>query len=101
FIYWATPDGLMKVSKNGVEPQMIYQTRGQEVSSGLVLDADNIYFTTGTSRHSLYKLSKKGGEPQKVTERILSTHQFALDDKDIYFFDEEDLLKDALCKVAK
>lgn len=103
FIYWVTPSSIVKQAKAGGTAQVLYQASDKEGIDELAQDADNLYFGfrgAGESRWALRKISKQGGEPQTLVKRY-SLKPIAVDDTNIYFFDEEGLTNDVLCKVSK
>ncbi len=103
FVYWLTPISIVKQTKSGGTPQVIYQATDKEGIDVLAQDTENLYFGfrgAGESRWALRRVSKQGGEPQTLV-KTYSLKPVAVDDTNIYFFDEETLLKDAFCKVSK
>lgn len=56
--------------------------------------------SAGESRWSLRKISKQGGEPQTLV-KTYSLKPVAVDDESVYFFDEDGMTSDLLCKVPK
>lgn len=103
FVYWVTPTSIVKQAKSGGPPQVIYQAAEKEGIDELAQDADNLYFGfrgAGESRWALRKISKQGGEPQTIVKRY-SSKPIAVDETNIYFFDEEGLTNDVFCKVSK
>lgn len=103
FVYWLTPTSILKQAKSGGQPQLIYQATDNEGVDELAQDADNLYFgfrSAGNSRWALCKVSKQGGEPQTLV-KTYSLKPIAVDETNVYFFDEETLMKDAFCKVSK
>jgi hypothetical protein len=101
YIYWIQTTGIYRKPKSGGEITQIYATPEGQISSGLRLDADNFYFTQGTSKHALYKLSKGGGEPLQLAKSINSAADFVLGETDVYFQRERNLNTDYLSKVSK
>jgi hypothetical protein len=103
FVYWLTPTSILKQAKTGGEPQVVYQATDKEGVDELAEDAGSLYFGfrgAGESRWALRKISKQGGEPQTLV-KTYSLQPVAVDDVNVYFFDEESLYKDALCKIPK
>ncbi|HVQ39699.1 MAG TPA: hypothetical protein VMS31_19320 [Pyrinomonadaceae bacterium] len=103
FVYWVTPSSILKQAKSGGTPQVVYQATNNEGVDELAQDAGNLYFGfrgAGESRWALRRVSKQGGEPQTLVKRY-STKPVAVDDTNIYFFDEEGMTSDVICKVAK
>jgi hypothetical protein len=104
FVYWLTPTSILKQSKAGGQPpQVIYQANDREGVDQLAQDADSLYFGfrgAGESRWSLRKISKQGGEPQTLV-KTYSLKPVAVDDASVYFFDEDGMTSDLLCKVPK
>ncbi|MGA9994840.1 MAG: hypothetical protein WBP93_05455 [Pyrinomonadaceae bacterium] len=103
FVYWLTPTNILKQAKSGGQAQVIYQATDKEGVDILAQDKENLYFGfrgAGESRWALRKVSKQGGDAQALVKTITLT-QFAVDDTNIYFFDEHSLMKDDLCRVSK
>lgn len=103
FVYWLTTTGIVKQAKSGGQPQVIYQASDNEGVDKLEQDTENLYFgfrSAGNSRWALHKVSKQGGEPQTLV-KTYSLKPVAVDETNVYFFDEETLMKDAFCKVSK
>jgi hypothetical protein len=103
FVYWVTPTSILKQAKAGGQAQVIYQATDKEGVDELAEDADNLYFGfrgAGQSRWALRKISKQGGEPQTLV-KTYSLKPVAVDDANVYFFDEDGLTADLLCKVPK
>jgi hypothetical protein len=103
FVYWVTPTSILKQAKSGGEPQVLYQASGKEGVDELAQDSENLYFGfrgAGKSRWALSKISKQGGEPQ-ILVKTYSAKAIAIDETNIYFFDEDGLTKDVFCKVSK
>jgi len=102
-VYWVTPSSIVKQAKAGGAAQVIYQAGDKAGVDQLAQDADNLYFGfrgAGESRWALRKVSKQGGEPQTIVKRY-SLKPVAVDDTNIYFFDEDGLTTDLICRVAK
>lgn len=102
-VYWLTTTSVMKKSKSGGEPQAIYKADDSEGVDELSQDADNLYFgfrSKGNSRWGLRKVAKSGGEPVTLV-KTYSLKPVAVDEANVYFFDENSMNKDALCKVSK
>jgi hypothetical protein len=103
FVYWVTPTSIVKQAKAGGPAETIYQGSAEEGIDELEQDADNLYFgwrAAGESRWALRKISKQGGEPQTIVKRY-SLKPVAVDDANVYFFDEEGMTRDVFCRVAK
>ncbi|MBK7392963.1 MAG: hypothetical protein IPI64_06610 [Chloracidobacterium sp.] len=103
FVYWTTPSSIMKQAKTGGTPQVVLQASDKEGIDKLEQDGGDLYFGfrgAGESRWALRKISKAGGEPQTIA-KTFSLKQFVIDDENIYFFDEEGLSADVLCRVPK
>jgi hypothetical protein len=102
-VYWLTSNGIWKQAKSGGQPQVIYQGNDKEGVDELIQDAENLYFgfrSAGNSRWALRKVSKQGGEPQTLVPTY-ALNPVAVDESNVYFFDENGLMKDSLCKVSK
>ena len=103
FVYWVTPTSILKKAKTGGEVQTVYQATDKEGVDELTADAENLYFGfrgAGESRWDLRKISKNGGESQTLVKNF-SLKPVAVDDANIYFFNEDGTTKDALCKISK
>ncbi|MEQ1922937.1 MAG: hypothetical protein ABL952_10565 [Pyrinomonadaceae bacterium] len=103
FVYWTTPSSIMKQAKTGGTPQVVLQASDREGIDKLEQDGGDLYFGfrgAGESRWALRKISKNGGEPQTIA-KTFSLKQFVIDEQNIYFFDEEGISTDVLCKVSK
>jgi len=103
FVYWVTPESIVKKAKSGGEPQVIFQASKEEGVDELGQDSESLYFGfrgAGKSRWALRQISKQGGEPQTVA-KTFTLGQIAADDTNIYFFDEHSVMKDDLCRVSK
>lgn len=103
FVYWLTPTSILKQAKSGGQPQVIYQASEREGVDEMTQDAENLYFGfrgAGESRWALRKISKQGGAAQTLV-KTYSLKPVAVDEMNIYFFDEESMNADALCKVSK
>ncbi len=103
FLYWVTPTAILKQAKSGGLPQVVFQATDKEGVDELAQDGENLFFAfrgAGESRWALRKISKQGGEP-KTLAKTVTLGQVAIDDANIYFFDEHNLNKDALCRVSK
>ncbi|HZT58017.1 MAG TPA: hypothetical protein VFA21_05245 [Pyrinomonadaceae bacterium] len=104
FVYWLTQEGVWKRAKSGgAQPQAVLRVSDKEGVDDLAQDADNLYFGfrgAGESRWSLRKISKQGGEPQTLV-KTYSLKPVAVDDANVYFFDEDGLTSDLLCRVPK
>jgi hypothetical protein len=103
FVYWVTPSSILKQVKSGGQPQLIYQATDKEGIDELAQDSENLYFGfrgAGKSRWALCKVSKQGGDPQ-ILVKTYSLKPVAVDETNIYFFDEDGLTSDVLCKVSK
>ena len=61
FLYWIQTDGIYRQAKKNSEPEKIYTTPANEITSDLKMDSENFYFLQGKSKRNLMKLSKKGG----------------------------------------
>jgi hypothetical protein len=103
FVYWVTPDRIMKQPKAGGPAQVLYQASDEEGVDELAQGGDNLYFGfrgAGESRWALRKISKQGGEPQTIVKRY-SLRPIIVDDTHVYFFNESTLYADLFCKVSK
>jgi hypothetical protein len=103
FVYWVTPTSILKQAKSGGQLQVVYQASDKEGVDELAQDSENLYFGfrgAGESRWALRKISKQGGEPQTLV-KTYSLRPIAVDETNVYFFDEESMSKDAFCRVSK
>lgn len=103
YVYWTTTTGIFKQAKSGGQAQVVYQATNEEGIDELAQDAENLYFgfrSAGNSRWALCKVSKNGGAPQTLV-KTFSLKAFAVDEANIYFFDEDSRNKDALCRISK
>jgi hypothetical protein len=102
-VYWMTPTSILKKAKAGGDIQTLYQATDKEGVDELAADAENLYFGfrgAGESRWDLRKISKQGGEPQTIVKQY-SLKPVAVDDANVYFFNEKGMTGDVLCKVSK
>ena len=93
----------MKQAKSGGQAQAISQISDKEGVDELSQDTDSLYFgfrSAGNSRWALRKVSKQGGEPQTLV-KTYSLKPVVVDETNVYFLDEESLMKDAFCRVSK
>jgi len=103
FVYWHTASALVKQAKSGGGVQEVYKVSDKEGLDQMSQDADNLYFgyrPAGDSRWALRKVAKSGGEPVTLVKQY-SLKPVVIDDANIYFFDEETMNKDAICRVPK
>ncbi|HEY0547068.1 MAG TPA: DUF5050 domain-containing protein [Pyrinomonadaceae bacterium] len=103
YVYWLTSNSIMKQAKAGGGTQVISQITDKEGVDEMSGDAESLYFGfrgAGESRWALHKISKQGGEPQTIVKRY-SLKPVAVDETNIYFFDEDGLNADVFCRVPK
>jgi hypothetical protein len=103
FVYWVTPTSIVKQAKVSGAPEVIYQASNEEGVDELAQDGENLYFGfrgAGDSRWALRRISKQGGEPQTIVKRY-SLRPVVVDETHIYFFDENGMTSDLLCRVLK
>lgn len=103
YVYWLTPTSILKRAKAGGQTQVVYQATDKEGVDELAQDDENLYFGfrgAGESRWALRKVSKQGGEPQTLV-KTYSLKPVAVDETNVYFFDEDGLNADLFCKVSK
>lgn len=103
FLYWLTPTSIVKQAKTGGQPQILYQASANEGVDELAQDESYLYFGfrgAGEAHWALHRLAKSGGEPQTLVNRY-SLKPIVVDKTHVYFFAEEGLTNDLLCKVAK
>jgi hypothetical protein len=101
FLYWTSGNKILKKPTNGADVQTVYEVAEKENISGLRQDADTLYFSAGNSKHALYRLAKQGGEAAKLVDDIFSVAQFAVDDRDVYYFIARGFTETEICKVPK
>lgn len=103
FVYWVTPDSILKQAKSGGPAQVVFQGTNKEGVDVLAQDSENLYFgfrAAGDSRWALRQISKQGGQPTTLA-KTFTLGQIAADDTHVYFFDEHSMNKDDLCRVSK
>lgn len=79
------------------------QASEREGIDKLEQDGGDLYFGfrgAGESRWALRKISKASGEPQTIA-KTFSLKQSVIDEQNIYFFDEDGLSADVLCRASK
>ncbi len=101
FLYWTSGNKILKKAKSAGDVQTVFEVAEKDNISGLRQDEEALYFTAGTSKHALYRLSKAGGEAVKLTDNIFSVTQFAVDDTHVYYFIAYGFSGTDLCKVPK
>ncbi|MEP6946197.1 MAG: DUF5050 domain-containing protein [Acidobacteriota bacterium] len=101
FLYWAQPDGIYKTLKSGGEPVKVYAAPEKIDISGLALDGDDLYFTSGTGRNALMRVSIKGGEAAKVADEINHTFPIYAEGGNIYFIKNEGTFGTSLNFISK
>lgn len=102
-VYWLTTEGVMKQARTGGPPQALFKADITEGVDELSQDADSLYFgfrARGNSRWALRKVAKSGGDSVALAQRY-SLKQVVSDGENIYFFDEDGLTEDVLCRVSK
>jgi hypothetical protein len=103
FVYWVTPTSILKQAKAGGPLTVLFQAADNEGVDELTQNRDDLYFGfrgAGESRWSLRKVSKSGGDAVTLVKRF-SLKPIVIDDRDVYFFEEDSVSKDAICRVAK
>lgn len=103
FVYWVTPNSILKQAKSNGQPQIVYQAGDKEGIDKLQQDAENLYFGfrgAGEPHWALRKISKQGGEAQTLA-KTFTLVPFSVDETNVYFFDEHSMYKDDLCRVSK
>lgn len=101
-VYWATPTSIVKKAKTGGEAQVVFQASDKEGVDSLSIYKNDLYFAfraDGSSRWSLARVAKTGGE-KTILAKTYSTKQIAFDEKNVYFFDEDSINYDVLCRMA-
>lgn len=103
YVYWCTLNAIIKQPKTGGKAETVFQAGDDEGIDELAADADSIYFGfrgSGESRWALRKVAKSGGQPVTLVKRF-SLKPMVVDEANVYFFDEEGMSGDALCRVPK
>lgn len=87
-IFFATPEGLYRASKDGALPTLILP--GIRKAVHLAGDREYLYFFGEQSggRWALFKLAKAGGQPVRLAANVQSNMDMALSDASVYFFEE-------------
>ncbi len=101
FLYWVSANKILKKDKSAGDVQTVYEVEEKDNISGLRQDTDTLYFIAGTSKPTLYRLPKSGGEAQKLTDNIYSVTQFAVDESYVYYFIAQGFSSTDICKVPK
>ena len=101
FLYWAQPDGIYKVPKGGGEPGKVYAAADKTDISGLAIDGEDLFFTSGTGRNALMGVSKKGGDAVKIADEINQTYPFYAEGGNVYFIKNEGTFGTSLNSVSK
>lgn len=105
FVYWCTPTSVLRKAKSGGEPFVIFQANDKEGVDNLAVYRGDVYFgfrAAGASRWALRKLATSSTEPQ-MTKTIASNHSLkpiAFDGDNLYFFDEDGITADVLCRTS-
>ena len=103
YVYWVTPSSIVKQAKSGGQVEVVFQGSDKEGVDELAQDGDTLYFGfrgAGESRWALKKISKMGGTPQTVS-KTFTLGQIMTDEVNVYFFDEQSINYDYLCRVSK
>ncbi|MBS1796266.1 MAG: hypothetical protein JSS81_20610 [Acidobacteria bacterium] len=103
YVYWVTPTSILKKAKAGGAVETVFQASEKEGVDELSQDATDLYFGfrgAGESRWELRKISKQGGAATVLVKPV-SLKPFVIDDANVYFFNEDGLTADLLCRVAK
>ncbi len=105
FVYWCTPSSVLRKPKSGGEPFVIFQANEKEGVDSLSVYKGDVYFgfrAAGASRWALRKLATSSTEPQmtKTVATKYSTKPIAFDGDNVYFFDEDGLTADVLCRTT-
>jgi hypothetical protein len=90
FIYWMTGDGIRKMSKAGGAVTEVFRNTSKSPSLGLLSDAEHFYFCqmNGKGKSALMKFTKASGQLTQLAPSINHTMEFAMDETNIYYFDE-------------
>lgn len=103
FVYWHTSAALMKQLLTGGEPVAIVKIDPGAGLGGLSQDKDSLYFgfrRKGESAWALTRIEKNGGEPITLVERYAIESSLS-DNKNIYFFRDNEWSAYSLCRIAK
>lgn len=105
FVYWCTPTSILRKAKSGGDPFVIFQANDKEGVDSLAVYRGDVYFgfrAAGASRWALRKLATSSAEPQmtKTIASKYSTKPTAFDGDNVYFFDEDGLTADVLCRTS-
>ena len=89
--YPALPRGIKKAPKAGGEATFVYENPTEWPTVGLISDAENFYYAQMNDKgySALMKLAKKGGAPAQIAPAINHTFEFAVDEANVYYFDNE------------
>lgn len=103
-VYWLAGSTLYaQPQKDGAKPLELLQVSPEEGLDELAQDQDNLYFGkrgAGQSRWGLFKIPKSGGAPQLLS-KTCSLKPFLPCPDGIFFFDQEGLTTDLLCKLSQ
>lgn len=105
FVYWCTPTSILRKAKSGGDPFVIFQANDKEGVDSLSVYRGDVYFGfrgAGSGRWALRKLATSSTEPQmtKTIASKYSTKPIAFDGDNLYFFDEDGMAADVLCRTS-
>jgi len=105
FVYWCTPTSVVRKPKAGGDLFIAFQASDKEGVDNLAVYRGDVYFGfrgAGSSRWALRKLVTSSLEPQmtKTIASKYSTKPIAFDGDNLYFFDEDGLTADVLCRTS-
>lgn len=103
YVYWTTYAGVMRRAKSGGAVETVLAIGDKEGVDKLAVDTESVYFGyrgAGESRWALKKVAKGGGEPV-ILAKTFSAKEFVVTEAAVYFFDEEGMSDDVLCKISK
>lgn len=105
YVYWCTPTSILRKPKSGGELFTVFQANDNEGVDNLSVYKGDVYFGfrgAGSGRWALRKLATSSTEPQmtKTIASRYSTKPIAFDGDNLYFFDEDGMSADALCRTT-
>lgn len=105
FVYWCTPTSVLRRSKTGGDVFVIFQANDKEGVDNLAVYRGDVHFgfrAADSSRWALRKLATSSTEPQmiKTIASKYSLKPIAFDGDNLYFFDEDGLNSDVLCRTT-
>lgn len=98
FFYWAQPDGIYKIPKNGGEKTQIIGPKNGGRITEMITDQNSIYFL---DEDKLFMIPKVGDTLVQITSGVNYVHKFFVDDKNVYFVKNEGSFGTSINKVSK